>query len=221
MIMQQKNLQLILLGAPGSGKGTQAKQLVSSYGYMHISTGDLLRNEVKKKSELGLRIDGIMQSGQLVDDSIVFTLLKNNCDLNSKKYIFDGFPRNIEQSKVLDRELLSGIPYLVIYFDIDTGILVNRLTQRRVCGGCGAIYNLTTLPSKKSGICDKCSGELQHRKDDKEDVVRERMSVFEQTMKPVFDYYQQKGLLITVDASKNSGEVFSTIQKAIESSQRK
>ncbi|MBF0361623.1 MAG: adenylate kinase [Oligoflexia bacterium] len=210
-----KKKQLIFLGAPGSGKGTQAKRLIEEYGYGHISTGDLLRAEVAKGSELGNRLEKIMQAGQLVDDSLVFELLKKNCNLASKIYIFDGFPRNIEQAKVLDKELLSGISYQVLYFDINPNVLVARLVDRRVCAKCGAIFNLKTMPPKKNGICDKCGGDLQHRKDDKEEVIRERMSVFDSTMRPIVDYYQQKKLLLQVDATLSSDAIFSKIIEAL------
>ncbi len=124
--------QLILLGAPGSGKGTQANKLISEFGYNHISTGDLLRAEVKKASDLGKEVDTIINSGNLVSDEIVLKLLKSNCNINENIYIFDGFPRNLEQAKALSEEVLRGSNYLVVYFEMSTEVLVERISNRRI-----------------------------------------------------------------------------------------
>ena len=208
--------QLILLGAPGSGKGTQAARLVSDLGYKHISTGDLLRNEIAKKSELGKKVQGIMTRGELVDDTTVLELLNANCDLTSGSYIFDGFPRNIDQAKALDSEVIKDVAHKAIYFDIDLNILAERLVNRRTCGDCGEIYNLLSKAPKVEGVCDKCSGtNLSQRKDDNEESVKTRLGVFKSTIDPVLSYYEERGALKRIKASATSAEVFEEVKNTV------
>ncbi|MBT3983514.1 MAG: nucleoside monophosphate kinase [Bacteriovoracaceae bacterium] len=208
--------QLVFLGAPGSGKGTQASKLVGVKGYNHVSTGDLLRAEVAEGSDLGKRVSEIMSSGSLVSDEIVLELLKKNCDLGNGVYIFDGFPRNIDQAKALDAQVLSEAPYQAIYFKVDNDKLIGRLTSRRTCGDCKAIYNLISKLPKVSGVCDECGGSnLEHRKDDTEDVIRNRLEVFEGTIKPVLDYYESKNNLTVLDAMENIDDVFHGVEGAL------
>lgn len=209
--------QLIFLGAPGSGKGTQAARVVSDLGYTHLSTGDLLRNEIKSGSELGKRVTAIMEAGKLVDDATMIELLKANCDLSGKHYIFDGYPRNADQANVLDDKFLGQAESKAIYFNIDLDMLAERLINRRTCGDCGEIYNLKSKAPKKEGICDKCGGSnLQQRKDDNEETVKTRLNVFRETIGPVLKHYEAKGRLLTVDASEKSDAVFNAIKEAIE-----
>lgn len=208
--------QLILLGAPGSGKGTQAARLVSDLGYKHISTGDLLRNEIAKKTELGKKVQGIMTRGELVDDATVLELLNANCDLTSGSYIFDGFPRNIDQAKALDSEVIKDVAHKAIYFDIDLNILAERLVNRRTCGDCGEIYNLLSKAPKVDGVCDKCSGtSLNQRKDDNEESVKTRLGVFKSTIDPVLNYYEERGALKRIKASASSAEVFEEVKNTV------
>jgi adenylate kinase len=208
---------LIFLGAPGSGKGTQAKLMVSECGYNHLSTGDLLRAEVAKQTSLGLKAKAIMESGALVGDDIVLELLKKNCELDKHSYLFDGFPRNITQAKALDEAVLKGHNALAVYFHIDLNFLKERLVNRRACGQCGAIYNLLFSPPKIEGVCDTCgSKDLKHRDDDKEEAVVNRLKVFESTIAPVLSYYESKGVLRRVDASKKVLEVFGEVKKSLE-----
>lgn len=209
--------QLILLGAPGSGKGTQASKLVENFGYAHISTGDLLRTEIQKGSDLGKRVQSIMDAGNLVDDATVLELLKVNCNLDEKSYIFDGFPRNIEQAKSLDEVVLTNRHALALYFDIDLEIIVERVTNRRVAPKSGEIYNLITRPPKVEGKCDVSGEDLVFRKDDNEQTVRNRLNVFKETITPVLDYYSSKGILKTVDATQSTENVLSQLKKFIES----
>lgn len=204
--------QLILLGAPGSGKGTQASKLVEHFGYGHISTGDLLRAEISKGSELGLRVKSIMEAGNLVDDGTVLELLNANCDLEKQVYIFDGFPRNLEQAKSLDDVVLKNTSALALYFDIDLEIIVERVINRRVAPKSGEIYNLKTRPPKVAGFCDVSGEELIYRKDDNEDTVRNRLQVFKDTIQPVLDYYKSKEMLKVVDATKSSEEVLNQLK---------
>lgn len=207
---------LIFLGAPGSGKGTQAKLMVVECGYNHLSTGDLLRAEVAKQSPLGLKAKAIMESGALVGDDLVLELLKKNCDLDKNNYLFDGFPRNLAQAKSLDEVVLKGHNALALYFHIDLNLLKERLVNRRACGQCGTIYNLIFSPPKKAGVCDNCgSTDLKHRDDDKEEAVVNRLKVFESTITPVLSYYESKGVLRRVDAAKRVDEVFGEVKKSL------
>lgn len=207
---------LIILGAPGSGKGTQAAKLVSK-GFKHVSTGDLLRSEIAKGTELGQKVSGIISRGDLVDDNTVMALLKANCDVDHVSYIFDGFPRNIAQAEMLEAELLKGRKTLAVYFNIDLGILISRVVNRRTCGSCGEIYNLATKPPVKPDVCDKCGavGSLKQRKDDSEEVVSNRLKIFAETVNPMLDFYRSRGTLVEVDASKSEQEVFSALEKII------
>ncbi len=209
------NPQLILLGAPGSGKGTQAKNLVENFGYNHISTGDLLRAEIAKETALGKKVKAIMDAGDLVDDQTVLDLLNANCDLEGKSYIFDGYPRNLEQSKALDENVLKGANSKAVYFEIDLEILVERIINRRLAPKSGEIYNLLTRPPKVEGKCDVSGEDLIHRKDDNEDVVRNRMKVFKENIDPVIKYYESQGRLFRLDASSGADAVFTELSKLI------
>lgn len=208
--------QLILLGAPGSGKGTQASRLVSELGYNHISTGELLRKEIKSGSELGQRVQGIMDAGKLVDDNTVLELLNANCDLSSNAYIFDGFPRNGEQSKLLDEVVIKEASRKAVYFEIDLDMLAARLTNRRTCSGCGEIYNLLSKAPKTEGVCDLCGSSLTQRKDDNEETVKTRLQVFKETIEPVLAHYESTGRLARVDASQAPDEVFKALRAITE-----
>ncbi|MGI4994234.1 adenylate kinase [Halobacteriovorax sp. GFR7] len=207
--------QLILIGAPGSGKGTQAKNIVSELGYKHVSTGDLLRAEVAKESELGRKIKAVMDSGELVSDELVLDLLKANCAVEKSTYIFDGYPRNLVQAKDLDSALLGGVDSKAIYFDIALDTLVERIVNRRVAPGSGEIYNLKTKPPKVEGKCDVSGEDLVHRKDDNEETVRTRMKVFTDNIEPVLEYYESQGRLVRVDATNGLDEIFEEIKKVV------
>ena len=207
---------LIFIGAPGSGKGTQATKFVSEKELKHISTGDLLRAEIAKKSPLGLEVKKVMDEGKLVSDDLVIRLLQANVDLANSQYIFDGYPRNIAQSKTLDEEVLKESKSIAVYFDIDMSKLVERLTNRRTCKDCGAIYNLISKKPKITGTCDQCGGEnLVQRADDKEDVIANRLKVFQDTISPVLKYYQDLGRLIRVNAEQSPDEIFNIISSKV------
>ena len=209
--------QLILLGAPGAGKGTQAAKLVSDFGYEHISTGDLLRQEVAKGTDLGIRVKAIMDAGDLVDDKTVLELFSANCDLNSKSYIFDGFPRNIMQAESLENEVLKGVDAKAIYFEMDLEVLVERISNRRVAPKSGEIYNLISKPPKVAGVCDVSGETLIQRKDDNEETVRNRMNVYKETYGPILEFYEGKGNLVRLDASEPLEEVFKKLSDVIKS----
>lgn len=207
---------LIFIGAPGSGKGTQASKLVSDRGFKHISTGDLLRAEIAKQSALGLEVKKVMDAGQLVSDDLVIRLLQANIDLNASQYIFDGYPRNIAQAQTLDKEVLKGSPSIAVYFEINMSKLVERLTNRRTCKDCGAIYNLISKKPKITGTCDQCGGtNLVQRADDKEDVITNRLKVFQDTVDPVLKYYQDLGRLMKVDAEMSPDVIFNQISSKV------
>lgn len=207
---------LIFIGAPGSGKGTQANKLVSSRGLKHISTGDLLRSEIAKESVLGLEVKKVMDEGKLVSDDLVIRLLQANINLTASQYIFDGYPRNLAQAGTLDKEVLKGSPSLAVYFEIDIVRLVERLTNRRTCKNCGAIYNLISKTPKVMGVCDQCgSTDLVQRADDKKEVITNRLQVFQNTVNPVIKYYQDLGRLMKIDAEGSVDEIFKLISSKV------
>lgn len=207
---------LIFIGAPGSGKGTQASKLVTEKQFQHVSTGDLLRSEIAKGSALGQEVKKVMDAGQLVSDDLVIRLLQANIDLVNGQYIFDGYPRNLAQAETLDKSVLKGAPSVAIYFEIDMGKLVARLTNRRTCKNCGSIYNLISQKPKIEGVCDKCgSTNLVQRADDKEEVISNRLKVFQDTIAPVLKYYQDLGRLVRVDAEQNVDVIFNQISSKV------
>lgn len=207
---------LVLIGAPGSGKGTQAAKFVTDKGYKHISTGDLLRGEIAKGSELGKQVKSVLDAGQLVSDELVIKLIHANADLDKNSYIFDGYPRNLAQAETLDKEVLKGRASLAVYFEIDLPKLISRLTNRRTCKDCGTIYNLISQAPKKVGVCDKCnSTNLVHRDDDKEEVIKKRMSVFTQSTQPVLEYYNKANRLVTVNAENSIEQLYQTISSKL------
>ena len=207
---------LIFIGAPGSGKGTQANKFVADRNFKHISTGDLLRSEISKMSPLGLEVKKVMDEGKLVSDDLVIRLLQANVNLTASQYIFDGYPRNLAQAQTLDKEVLKGSPSLAVYFEIDIAKLVERLTNRRTCKNCGAIYNLISKKPKVMGVCDQCGGtDLVQRADDKEDVIKNRLTVFQDTINPVIKYYQDLGRLMKVDAEGSVDEIYNMISSKV------
>lgn len=207
---------LILIGAPGSGKGTQASKLVADRGFKHISTGDLLRSEIAKQTALGLEVKKVMDEGKLVSDDLVIRLLQANINLTQSQYIFDGYPRNLAQAQTLDKEVLKGSPSMAVYFEINTARLVERLTNRRTCRNCGAIYNLISKKPKVMGVCDQCGGtDLVQRADDKEEVITNRLTVFSETIDPVLKYYQDLGRLMKVDAETAVDDIFKQISSKV------
>jgi adenylate kinase len=210
------NTQLIVLGAPGSGKGTQALKLADLMGFKHVSTGDLLRAEVKAETELGKRVSSILSAGSLVSDEIVLELLKKNCQVDKYSYIFDGFPRNKVQAKMLEDHLLKGRNTLAVYFKIDLNILQQRIVNRRSCPSCGEIFNLHSKKPLKNDTCDKCGTQgLVHRKDDTESVVKNRLDVYQQNTEPLISFYREMGILKEIDASKSETEVFDSLKLLI------
>ncbi|MCM8803910.1 MAG: adenylate kinase [Candidatus Omnitrophica bacterium] len=204
----------ILLGPPGAGKGTVGERLGEIFNLPLISTGDLLRENVKNKTDLGIKAKEFMDKGQLVPDEIVVSILLKRIKEKDCEYgfILDGFPRNINQAEILEK-FVTIDKMKVIYLKADDEFLINRLSNRRICERCGTIYHLINLPPKVDGICDKCGGKLIQRDDDKEEVIRERLSIYHNLTSPLLDYYKRKKILFTV---RGDGKLEDTIGKIIE-----
>jgi len=212
---------VIFLGPPGSGKGTQAKELAKLYGVPQLSTGDMLREHVDKGTPLGLKAKPIMEHGELVSDSLVLKMVAERIERPdcSHGFVFDGFPRTVTQAKYLG-ELLKqhGLrqPF-VIHLVIGTSVLMRRLTGRRTCKRCGEIYNIYDRPPKVEGICDKDGGELYQRPDDREEVVGPRLHAYEKQTAPLVTYYRRLGFLHDMDARKSVEEVRNDILQSVAS----
>ena len=192
-------MKLVLLGAPGVGKGTAARLIKEKLGVPHISTGDLLRGEVKNNTETGKKAKEYMDAGDLVPDEVVMTLLtkrlsKDDC---RQGFILDGEPRNLSQAKELDR--IIGIDY-ALYLHAREETIIHRISGRRTCQNCGKIYHIETMPPRVAGVCDVCGGKIMQRSDAKREVVKERLDVYHKQTEPVIKYYKDKGTLIGVDA---------------------
>lgn len=213
------SINLVLLGPPGSGKGTQAKLLSTRYQLSHISTGDLFRQEVARGSELGKQAKSFMERGELIPDLLVNALLSEQIKKGGSKkgFILDGYPRNINQAHDLDTTLKQNAKTLnwVFYFKTSAAVIIQRLSGRRVCVKCGANYHLTNMPPTKDGICDECGGKLIQRKDDSEETVRKRIEVYEKETKGLVDYYQRQGNLKILSGDSNSEEVFKEIAQIL------
>lgn len=199
-------MRIVLLGAPGSGKGTQAKKLVDHYGVIQISTGDLLRAAVAAGTPLGVAAKAAMDNGQLVSDDIVLGMIKerlNQAD-TQRGYILDGFPRNLAQAAALDALLgeLNQTLEGAILLDVPFADLLRRLTGRQTCASCGAVFNRYTHPSKEPNVCDACGGPLIQRDDDNEATVSKRLTVFEQQTEPLIAFYEQQGKLHRIDGTR-------------------
>lgn len=197
-------MRIVLLGAPGSGKGTQAKLLTEKYRIPHVSTGDLLRANLAAGTPLGLQAKAAMDAGQLVSDDLVLAIIRDRLkNPDAKKgFILDGFPRNIPQANALDAMLrnISQPLDAAILMEVDFDILMQRLTGRRTCENCGAAYNVYTNPPRLEDQCDRCGGPLHHRADDNEETIGNRLRVYEGQTKPLIGYYRDQGRIETVDA---------------------
>jgi len=216
---------LILLGAPGAGKGTQAREVAKLYSVPHLSTGDMFREHVAKGTELGRRAKPIMESGQLVPDEIVLGMVEervarpdcaNGC-------VLDGFPRTLAQAERLEA-ILSGLPALAgrtlaVNLAVDAEVVVRRIASRRTCRNCSAIYNTGGKTPQVAGKCDVCGGEVIQRPDDREEVVRQRLAAYEQQKRPLVDFYRRRGQLVELDGSKEVAAVRRDLLAALASAQ--
>ena len=208
------NMKLILLGPPGTGKGTQAKLLIKHFKIPQISTGDILRQAVTDATELGRKAKSYMDSGALVPDEVIIGIIKERIKKKdcANGFIFDGFPRTIPQAEVLDK--IIAIDY-VIELQTSDKIIIKRLSARRQCKACGSIYGLDIIP-KKHGICDKCSGMLYQRDDDKEEAIKNRLKVYHSQTKPLTEFYKKKGTLIEINGEQEISKIFQNILQSLE-----
>ena len=213
-------MRIVMLGAPGSGKGTQAKLLVEKYKLPQISTGDMLREAVAEGSPLGRQAKAAMDAGQLVSDEIVLSIIQERVTRPDarKGFILDGFPRNLQQAEALD-QLLTGLGRplnLALLVAVDVDALIQRLVGRRTCLSCGQMYNVFYAPPHIEGRCDECGGRLRHRGDDNEETIGNRLRVFETHTHPVIDYYQQQNKLRTVQGVGEISDIFRAVTKIVD-----
>jgi adenylate kinase len=214
-------MRIVLLGAPGSGKGTQSQRLVETYGIPQVSTGDLLREAVAQKSELGLRAKAAMDSGKLVDDATVLGMIRERLSRPdaARGFILDGFPRNIAQAQSLSALLAElGTPLdAVVLMNVETSVLLKRLSGRRICADCGRVFNVFTSPPGSLPHCDRCGDKpkLIQRPDDKEEVIGKRLEVYEAQTKPLVEHYSAAGMLRVIDADAEVDKVFADLKAAL------
>jgi len=205
-------MKIIMLGAPGAGKGTQAKMIADKFGIPHISTGDIFRANIKEQTALGMEAKKYMDQGALVPDELTVKILldrvaKDDC---SKGYVLDGFPRTIPQAEVLDKAVAAlgdSIDY-AINVEVPDENIINRMSGRRACVACGSTYHIVHVPTKVEGICDRCGKELILRDDDKPETVKKRLSVYHDQTQPLIMYYEKKNILKEVDGTKDMNDVF-------------
>jgi len=208
-------MKIIMLGAPGAGKGTQAKMIAEKYSLPHISTGDIFRANIKNGTELGMEAKSYMDKGQLVPDELTVKILLDRVAKDDCKngYVLDGFPRTIPQAKVLEDALNKTgekIDY-AINVDVPDENIIKRMSGRRACVNCGATYHIVNVPPKKEGICDKCGSELILRDDDKEETVKNRLTVYHDQTQPLIDFYSERNVLKNVDGTLDMMDVFKAI----------
>lgn len=208
-------MKIIMLGAPGAGKGTQAKMIADRYNVPHISTGDIFRANIKNGTELGMEAKKYMDQGKLVPDELTVKILLDRVAQDDCKngYVLDGFPRTIPQAEVLEKALNKigdKIDYAVD-IDVPDENIINRMSGRRACVTCGATYHIVHVSPKKEGICDRCGSELILRDDDKPETVKNRLKIYHDQTQPLIDFYTKKGILKSVDGTQDMNDVFAAI----------
>ena len=215
-------MNLILFGPPGSGKGTQAERLRDGFSLRHISTGDLLRDAVARKTPLGKKVESIMAAGELVSDEIVLELIREaiaatKADRSRKGWLLDGFPRTVGQAQSLDGLLGKTNEAIdeIIVLEVDRDAIIRRLSNRRSCPQCKAVYNLLNMPPVREGICNKCGKELIHRKDDRPETIANRLDVYEAQTAPILEHYEDKVPIHRVDGGRTVDEVTRAIENAV------
>ncbi len=208
-------MKIIMLGAPGAGKGTQAKQIADKYGIPHISTGDIFRANIKNGTELGKKAKEYMDQGALVPDELTCDLVMDRIAQDDAKngFVLDGFPRTIPQAEALTAALekIGQKMDFAIDVDVPDENIVNRMSGRRACLNCGATYHIVSIPPKQEGICDRCGSEIVLRDDDKPETVQKRLTVYHEQTQPLIDYYKKQGILQSVDGTVPMEEVFRSI----------
>lgn len=212
-------MRLVFIGPPGIGKGTYAAVVSQRYGIPHVSTGDILRDEVKRSTELGRRVKEYLDRGALVPDELIIEIVRERLNQEDCKrgFILDGFPRTIKQAEELDK--ITRVD-LVFNFIAPEEVIIDRISGRRICKICGAIYHVKYIPPKVPGICDKCGGELYQRDDDKPEVVKKRLEVFKAQFEPIINYYRGKRLLVEIEASEQADIVVPRVIAVLESISR-
>ncbi|MBO5654102.1 MAG: adenylate kinase [Candidatus Methanomethylophilaceae archaeon] len=203
--------KVVLLGPPGCGKGTQAEKMGDDLGYVKLSTGDMLREAVRNQTELGLKAKTYMDSGALVPNDLIIGLMKEKIE-GLDKIILDGFPRTVEQADALAEQVDIDI---AINIDVPDEELITRLTQRRSCPECNAVYHLANKPPAKDGICDKCGAQLYQRDDDKEETVKNRLEVYRKNTFPLIEYYEKRGKLVTIPGVGDISEIYAEVKKSL------
>lgn len=212
-------MNLVLMGLPGAGKGTQAAEIVDKYGIPHISTGDMFRAAIKEGTELGKKAKSYMDAGNLVPDEVTIGIVderlsKSDCE---KGFLLDGFPRTVAQAEALEKILFDkdrSIDF-VLNINVEKEKLMERLTGRRICKQCGTTYHVIFNPPSEHGVCDKCGGELYQREDDNEETVKTRLEVNIEQSKPLLEFYEQKGYLRNIDGNQDIDQVFNDIDQLL------
>ena len=208
-------MKIIMLGAPGAGKGTQAKMIAEKYSVPHISTGDIFRANIKEGTELGKEVKSYMDQGLLVPDELTVRILLDRASREdcSGGYILDGFPRTIPQAQVLEQELAKMGDAIDFAIDVEVPDeeIIGRMTGRRACVGCGATYHIVHIPPRQEGICNECGKELILRDDDKLETVKKRLDVYHEQTQPLIEFYAEKGILRTIDGTAPMQDVFTVI----------
>ena len=213
-------MNIFIMGAPGSGKGTFSSKIKEEYNLNHISTGDIFRANISQGTELGLQAKAYAEQGKLVPDEITNKMVKDYlATLSDKKigYLLDGYPRTLDQSKAFE-EMTDGTDLavdVILAMDVPTDVLTRRITGRRTCKDCGEIYNIYSKPTKVEGVCDRCGGELTQRKDDNEESLKVRLDEYSNNTEPVIDYYEKKNMVSHINADASMDEIWSSVKEAL------
>lgn len=212
-------MNLIMIGPPGGGKGTYSSRISEEYDIPHVSTGDIFREEVDKGSDLGKKVKEYLDAGELVPDEIVNKVVEKRLKQPDcqEGFVFDGYPRTVEQAEALDE--IEGVEIdLVINLEVAEDIIIERLSNRRICSDCGEIYNLKSMPPEEEGTCDKCGGDLYQREDDQPETIRNRLGDYREKSDPLLDFYREKGIVkdISIKEEKPVDEMMEKIKSAVE-----